>query len=206
MKKRAAVLVDMGFLLYALYRPLGNRHPSAAEVHEFAVRCIADDEELFRIYCYHCPPFGGTQRHPLTGNPVHFSQTATYRTMTALIRELSLMDGVAFRAGEIAFNGWVIRKAVAGQIARTNRPLQEGDFQPDIKQKRVDMKIGLDVAWLASKSIVDRLILITGDSDFVPAMKFARREGVQVVFVDLGQLVKQDLRIHADEVRRIKYP
>lgn len=51
--------------------------------------------------------------------------------------------------------------------------------------KRVDMKIGLDVAWLASKGIVDRIILVTADTDFVPAMKFARREGVQVLLVPM---------------------
>lgn len=69
------------------------------------------------------------------------------------------------------------------------------------------MKIGLDVAWLASKSIVDRIILVTADSDFVPAMKFARREGVQVVLVTMGhRMVKHDLLVHADEVRSVAYP
>ena len=69
------------------------------------------------------------------------------------------------------------------------------------------MKIGLDVAWLASKSIVEKLILVTVDSDFVPAMKFARREGVQVVLVTMGhKLVKQDLKEHADELRTVTYP
>ena len=33
------------------------------------------------------------------------------------------------------------------------------------------MKMGLDIAWLASKRIADRIILVTADSDFVPAMK-----------------------------------
>jgi len=41
----------------------------------------------------------------------------------------------------------------------------------------------------------DRVILVTADSDFVPAMKFARREGVQVVLVTMGHtLVKRELR------------
>jgi len=69
------------------------------------------------------------------------------------------------------------------------------------------MKIGLDVAWLASKSIVERLILVTGDSDFVPAMKFARREGVQVILVTMGHSqIKQELKVHADELRSVTYP
>jgi len=69
------------------------------------------------------------------------------------------------------------------------------------------MKIGLDVSWLASKRIVDRIILVTGDSDFVPAMKFARREGVQVILVTMGQRqIKRDLREHADILRDVVFP
>tara|TARA_R110000772_G_scaffold48719_1_gene111165 strand:+ start:1080 stop:1460 length:381 start_codon:yes stop_codon:yes gene_type:complete len=126
--------------------------------------------------------------------------------MSTLLRELALKDNVAFRAGELSFQGWVIKKHAVKEIAKTNRAPKESDFQPDLKQKRVDMKIGLDVAWLSSKGIVDRIILVTGDSDFIPAMKFARREGVQIVLVTLEQKIKQELRVHADEARLITFP
>lgn len=89
----------------------------------------------------------------------------------------------------------------------TGRQLTKNDFVPDLKQKRVDMEIGLDVDWLSSKGIVERLILVTADSDFVPAMKFARREGIKVVLVNMGhRLTKHDLLVHADEVRSVPYP
>jgi uncharacterized protein (TIGR00288 family) len=204
--KKTAVLLDLGFVLYALYKPLGKRNASATEVREFAAKCLNADEELFRVYAYHCPPFDGTERHPITHQAVHFKQSPTYSFMERFLRELSLMDNVAYRAGEISFSGWVIKKHAAREISRTGRQITEDDFQPDIKQKRVDIKIGLDVAWLASKGIVDRIILVTGDSDFIPAMKFARREGVQIVLVSLGQNVKRDLQIHADEVRTVRFP
>lgn len=74
---------------------------------------------------------------------------------------------------------------------------------PVLRQKRVDMKIGLDVAWLASRRIVDRIALVTTDTDFFPAMKFARREGLQVVLVPLDQRPRPDLVEHADEVRAV---
>lgn len=204
--KKTAVMLDLGFVLHALYKPLGKRTATATEVHEFAKKCVAADEELFRIYCYHCPPFEETERHPMTRAPVHFKQTPTYTTMSALQRDLAIKDNVAFRSGEISFNGWVIKKYAAQEIAKSGRAIAADDFQPDLKQKRVDIKIGLDVAWLSSKAIVERIILVTGDSDFVPAMKFARREGVQIVIVTLGQNVKADMRIHADEVRSVVFP
>lgn len=199
--------MDLGFVLNRLYLLLGKRAATANEVHDFAEKCVDSSEELFRIYCYHCPPYGGTETHPLTKTPVDFSATPTFTTNTNLIRDLSLKKGVAFRAGELSFDGWKIRPFATKEIVKTGRALQESDFAPDVKQKRVDMKIGLDVAWLASKGIVERIILVTGDSDFVPAMKFARREGVQVVLVTMGhKYIKQDLLIHADEVREVTYP
>lgn len=180
--KKTAVLLDLGFVLHRLYRLLDKRMAIADEVHDFARRCIRpDDEELFRIYCYHCHPYDGRQVHPVTKVAVEFSTSPTFAAGSKLIRELSLKDNVAFRAGELSFDGWTISNYTAQKIAKTGRALLATDFKPDLKQKRVDMKIGLDVAWLASKGIVERIVLVTGDSDFVPALKFARREGVQVV-------------------------
>lgn len=206
--KKTAVLLDLGFVLHKLYVTLGKRQATATEVREFAERCINPaEEELFRIYCYHCTPYGEVQTHPLTKQRIDFAATQTFSGMNTLIRELSLKDNVAFRAGELSFDGWVIKKQAAEDITKTGRSLQGNDFAPDLKQKRVDMKIGLDVAWLASKGIVDRIVLVTADSDFVPAMKFGRREGVQVILVTMGhRQVKHDLLIHADEVRSVAYP
>lgn len=67
-------------------------------------------------------------------------------------------------------------------------------------QKGVDICIGLDMAWIALKRMVDMLVLVTGDSDFVPVMKFARREGMRVYLETLGHPVKRELRAHADDV------
>lgn len=205
--KRTAILIDLGFALIKLKRGLGGRPVTAVDVQDFARRCLSADEDLFRIYCYHCPPYAETHPHPLTRLPVDFSATGTFRQMSRLIQALRVTDHVAYRSGELSFDGWAIRKRAAMEIAKTGRSLTAEDFEPDLSQKGVDMKIGLDVAWLASKHIVDRIVLVTADSDFVPAMKFARREGIQVILVTLGHLkVKQALREHADEQRSIVFP
>jgi uncharacterized LabA/DUF88 family protein len=82
-------------------------------------------------------------------------------------------------------------------VTATN-PLSDSDFQPDFEQKGVDIKIGLDIAWISMGRIAQRIYLITGDSDFIPAMKFARRSGVQVVFLTLAHGVRDELKDHAD--------
>ena len=147
-------------------------------------------------------PFRGPSETGPGAEPRHFTHRFCGGTS-----ELEVRDGIAFRAGEIIFNGWKLKAATAQELLKGARPLADDDFQPDMEQKRVDIKIGLDVAWLASKQIVDKVILATADSDFVPAMKFARREGVQVVIATVGDHgLRRDLKVHADEVRSVPFP
>jgi uncharacterized LabA/DUF88 family protein len=61
------------------------------------------------------------------------------------------------------------------------------------------------------KQQVKVIVLISGDSDFIPAMKFARREGAQLFLVTLGHGIKDEMREHADLVvdtlpRRVPVP
>jgi len=127
--------------------------------------------------------------------------------MSQFLRDLAALDNIALRSGELSFDGWSVKQLSVAQILETGRRLVGTDLEPDLKQKHIDIKIGLDIAWLASKRIVERIVLVTADSDFVPAMKFARREGVQVVLVTMGHtLVKRELKVHADELRSVIYP
>jgi uncharacterized LabA/DUF88 family protein len=64
----------------------------------------------------------------------------------------------------------------------------------------VDIRIGLDIAWISLKRIANVLVLVTGDSDFVPVMKFSRREGLKVYLGTLGHPVRRELKAHADVV------
>jgi hypothetical protein len=45
---------------------------------------------------------------------------------------------------------------------------------PDFEQKGVGMRIGLDIATFCKSKAVDRLALITADTDCIPAMKHRR--------------------------------
>jgi uncharacterized LabA/DUF88 family protein len=74
-----------------------------------------------------------------------------------------------------------------------------------LEQKGVDMRLGIDVATLALKKQVERIIVISGDTDKIPAIKLARREGVQVVLVALqnGAGINKHLIEDSDLVRTI---
>ena len=63
------------------------------------------------------------------------------------------------------------------------------------------MKIGLDISSLAYKKQVDQIILIAGDSDFVPAAKLARREGIDFILDPMWASIKDNLFEHIDGLR-----
>jgi uncharacterized LabA/DUF88 family protein len=82
--------------------------------------------------------------------------------------------------------------------------LVDDDFKPQFEQKGVDMRIGLDIATYSAERLAHRIILITNDTDCVPAMKFARKDGLQTVLIELVNCKPApELVAHADFKRRI---
>lgn len=78
--------------------------------------------------------------------------------------------------------------------------LGDGSVRMGFRQKGVDMRIGLDIASITLKKQADTMILVTGDSDFVPAAKLARREGVEFILDPLWQKVSDQLYEHVDGI------
>lgn len=107
--------------------------------------------------------------------------------------------------GRLAAQGfWTIRhealkEVLAGKVAIAD--LRDADVTYEVRQKGVDMRIGLDIASLAFKRQADQIVLIAGDSDFVPAAKLARREGIDFILDSMWQPVPDDLLEHIDGLR-----
>ncbi len=115
--------------------------------------------------------------------------------------ELKSQRKVALRLGHLQDGGWRLRgDKLKLLLARkiTVSDLTESDVALEIRQKAVDMRIGLDIASLAYKGLVDQIVLFSGDSDFVPAAKLARREGIDVILDPMWLEVSPDLREHID--------
>ncbi|HMO75961.1 MAG TPA: NYN domain-containing protein [Sphingopyxis sp.] len=81
--------------------------------------------------------------------------------------------------------------------------LEDWMVQLDLRQKGVDMRIGLDIAAITLKHQASTIILIAGDADFVPAAKLARREGIQFILDPLWQSVSDDLFEHIDGLQTV---
>ncbi|MGI9255918.1 MAG: NYN domain-containing protein [Salinispira sp.] len=108
---------------------------------------------------------------------IKLSDTSQAVFMRELLAELRRSRKVALRLGKLADYGFTIKPKSMKKIKEQTIELTEDDIELDIRQKQVDMKMGLDVSSLAYKKLVDQIIMVTGDSDFVPVAKTARREG-----------------------------
>jgi len=191
---RVSVLIDGGHLR-VLTRKSGRTY-NPDYIEKVAHACVEPDETLLRILYYDCAPYVGKVRLPVSGNEHEFQGSDAW--LNALARK-SLF---AVRRGVLKFRGYKPKKV---PIAAAQ--LTDNDFSPDFEQKGVDMRIGLDIANHAAMKSVDRIILVSGDTDCLPAMKHARISGLQLVIIGFpNHRVAPELLWHADFERRIAWP
>lgn len=203
MTRRFAILLDGGFVTKRLGSRL-RKHPTAAEVMAECSRISARPElaglVLLRVYFYDAPPATGTVKDLWTGAKTNLGQSKVHGQKTQFLDTLELQPNVAIRKGELAVHGWKVKGRLLEEIAGSGRAITPADVVPDIEQKGVDLRIGLDIARLALKQLVDSIVVVTGDSDMIPAFKFARREGLRVYLDHLDGPVKRELKAHVDVV------
>ena len=104
------------------------------------------------------------------------------------------------RKGDTVVRGWKLGTAAQKNLIQNPRLLQASDLVPNVQQKAVDLRIGLDIALLSLRQLVQAIVVVTGDSDLIPAFKFARREGVRVYLDHMGSPVRRELQVHTDIV------
>lgn len=216
---RTAILVDGGFYRRRAQTLFGEKTAEErayelqnyCNLHLRSHRKNFPDDELYRVFYYDCPPMDKKVYHPYLKTQIDFGKSELNIWMTEFLNELKSKRKFALRLGKLSDTQAVyllryetVKKLCNGTIQVSD--LNEKDFALDVDQKGVDMKIGVDIASLAYKKQVDRIILISGDSDFVPAAKLARREGIDFILDPLGAMIKPELKEHIDGLRsHVKY-
>ncbi len=216
----SAVLVDGGFFLRRYRSIYGDKTPSdvATGMHKMCQRHLTEKSSrdgvkpprrrLFRIFYYDCPPLMKKAHNPITGKSVDFSKTPTALWRLAFFDGMKKMRKVALRLGDLNEKGgyWTVNRRRMDELLKQKvsiGDLTEDDVTYNVNQKGVDMRIGLDIASMCYKKFVDQIILISGDSDFVPAAKLARREGVDFILDPMWADIRSDLFEHIDGLRSV---
>jgi uncharacterized LabA/DUF88 family protein len=145
-------------------------------------------------------------RNPISGIETDLADTEVFKRSESLLDSLELRADYALRLGETSTHEWKLGERALKSLLQQARAIQVNDLVPNIEQKGVDLRIGLDIARLALSQSVQSIIAVTGDSDLIPAFKFARREGLRVFLCHLRHGIKRELKAHADNVIDIDLP
>lgn len=114
---------------------------------------LAGESDILRTYYYHCAAY--------QGNPPTAEESQRYGAQRAFFASLERLPRYNVKLGRLA--------------VRYDR-----NGQRRFEQKQVDILLGVDLVQLAAKQNIQEAILVAGDSDFVPAIRAAKSEGVLV--------------------------
>ena len=219
---KAAILIDGGYFLKRLpvVREDINVTDAGAVAHSVSqlirghlnqlndVHRVKNHYQLlYRSFFYDARPYDQKAHTPITKRAFDYAESREAIFRTTLFNELHRVPNLAVRLGNVKKDGdrsWILKSESQRRLLNHNLAvddLTDGDFSPALRQKGVDMRIGLDIASITLKRQANVIILVAGDADFVPAAKLARREGVHFTLDPLWQSVSGDLLEHIDGLR-----
>ena len=206
-----AILIDGGFFLRRYRHLRGHATPSevAKELHRMCLEHLKQADgrrQLYRIFYYDCPPLTKKVHNPVSHQAIDFAKSDLAIWRTEFHEALKSQRKVALRMGVIneASGHWALKPTKLKELLRGSLQLTDltaADVTYEAHQKGVDMRIGLDIASMTFKKQVDQIILVSGDSDFVPAAKLARREGVDFILDPMWAQIRADLNEHVDGIK-----
>ena len=195
-------MIDGWFMRKMIYQ-LKSFYYDGKNIRDYCKKHLTNGDQIYRIFYYDTEPFQDKGHNPITKKAIDFSKTPVAIQQKKLLTSIKKTPNFALRLGRTVWRGnqWVLapeklKGLLNNKIAVSD--LEERDVRPMIGQKAVDMKIGIDIAMIATKRLADVLIIITGDSDIVPALKLARQEGMQVGLDPLRHPIDEELSEHVD--------
>ena len=158
----------------------------ATEIREHVGEATFEPLDLVRTYFYDCLPY--------QSNPPTKEEAYRFSQKRAFFAALENLPRCTVRRGRLTYRG------------------QSAQGEPIFQQKRVDLMIGLDFALLAAKHQITHAAVVSGDSDLLPAVEVAQREGVVVCLAhgpkstyadDLWFLSDERLLMDAEFMRKV---
>lgn len=200
--RKVVFMIDGWFMRKQIYE-YKTFYYSGPEIRKYCLSHLKNNDYLYRIFYYDTEPLDKKGHHPITKKAIDFSQTKVALDQNKLLDSIKSTPNFALRLGKTVWknNEWLLSHEILKALINKKMSidqLKEDDLKPLIEQKAVDMKLGLDITYIAVRKLADLLIIITGDADIVPVLKFARREGMQVCLDPLRNPIRPELSEHVD--------
>lgn len=149
---RIAIFIDGGYLDHILKDEFNLPRVDYQKLSEK----IAGTLEILRTYYYNCLPYQSPSP-TLEENERFGKKQSFYKALEKLPR-------YEVRPGQLAFRGY-------------NKETEE----PILEKKRIDVMLAVDLVVLSFTKQITHVALITGDSDFVPAIKVSKSQGISTI-------------------------
>ena len=117
-------------------------------------RMVDPAATLFRTYYYNCLPY--------QANPPTPAEQQRFSAMQSFLNALNRLPRFEVRQGKLAYRG----------LDQNGRPI--------FVQKMVDVLLSIDLVQLCLKGRITDIVIVAGDSDFIPALEVAKQEGVTI--------------------------
>ncbi len=211
---KVAILIDGGYFLKRLPRvrrgidvsdpsAVGNAIRQLVRSHLDQLNKIYETPNfyrlLYRCFFYDAYPYKNKAHSPIEKRAIDYSNLSQpVVRLSTPTTQLCSETGRGKETGRCFMDTETHATKETHQGRNTGVGPHRFGLVPNLRQKGVDMRIGLDIASLTLKKQVDLIVLVSGDSDFVSAAKLARREGVQFILDPLWQNVSPELLEHID--------
>jgi len=172
---RLGIFIDGGYLDGVLKYELDSAKIRYERFAEAVASEIHPDIDVLRTYYYHCLPWKSSDPTP--------EESERFGSMQSFLDKLDNLPRFEVRKGRLARR-------------------KDGGGKHSFEQKGVDVLMSIDLVKLSVGRHITHAVLVTGDSDFVPAVKEARNAGVSV-WLFHGDRPHNELWKEADERRRI---
>jgi uncharacterized LabA/DUF88 family protein len=183
---RLAIFIDGGYLEKIIKNEFGEIPIDFAKL----VEVLTDGRELLRTYYYNCLPYQSNR--PTQEESQRFAKKEGFFSYLRRLPRFSV------RLGKLAFRGL------------------GGDGKKVFEQKGIDTLLSIDMVNLAATKQVSNIILLAGDSDYIPAVEVVKTHGVGVILyhsqkkdsyhIDLWQICDERCPINQSLINKIKVP
>ena len=179
---RVAIFIDGGYLanIARSQHIWIDFEKLTSEIRLRISKSVEEPLDLLRTYYYDCLPWRGD--HPTEAENQRYFKTRNFFTALRRIPRFDVREGRLQKFGTHP-NG-----------------------EPIVRQKAVDLLLGMDVARLCLRGRLSHIALLSGDSDFLPVVNVAKEEGVSVWHLHGARNTYADeLRQAADDALHINY-
>ncbi|NWF92118.1 MAG: NYN domain-containing protein [Syntrophaceae bacterium] len=183
---RTGVFIDGGYFEKIIKNEFGEVPIDFSKL----IAVLVEGRELLRTYYYNCLPY--------QSSPPTEEESQRFARKERFFSYLRRLPRFCVRLGKLAYRGM------------TN------DGKKIFEQKGIDTLLSIDMVNLAATKQVSNIILLAGDSDYIPAVEVVKSHGVGVILyhsqkkdsyhVDLWQTCDERFPINQSLINKIRIP